>query len=120
MNLEKVKSIFIKIWKNKFRIIEGIYYNHIIFHINKLHWAKRLVDQRRLICSGCKHYDQYGTSKRVIITGKPACSLCGCNIKEKTACLSCNCSLIDNGKIPLWSSISIKNDYLIEEKLDNG
>lgn len=103
------------IWKNKWKILEGIWYNHIVFHFNKTHWAKKLVEERRTICSTCKYLDRYGLSERVVLKGKPACSLCGCNIQEKTACLSCECPIED---FPKWKGVKVKNDYLIEAKLD--
>lgn len=99
-------------WKNKWKILEGVWYNHFVFYFNKTHWAKKLVEDRRLECSTCPNLDYFGKGDNVIIKGKPACGLCGCNIKEKTACLSCEC---DAQK---WKSVKVKNDYLIEQKLD--
>lgn len=66
----------------------------------------------------CSFYDPTGTSEKVILKGLPACSLCGCNTNEKTACISCHCALKDEGKQPLWDSIKVKNDYIIESQIE--
>jgi hypothetical protein len=107
-----------RIWKNRWKILEGIWYNHIVFYFNKKHWAKKLVEDRRKICASCPYLDKEGKEKKTIIKGLPACGLCGCNIKEKTACLSCQCTLGEFETVPRWEAVNIKNDYLIEAKLD--
>ncbi len=96
------------IWKNKWKILEGIWYNHVVFFFNKKHWAINLVKHRRAICQECPHFDKHGFSELVVLKGLPACGLCGCNINEKTACLSCHCSLKDEGKAPKWEATTEK------------
>lgn len=103
------------IWRNRKKILEGIWYNHVVFFFNKKHWAKREVEHRRNICDTCPYLDRIGRGNNVILKGQPACSFCGCNIKEKTACLSCECAHIE----PKWKAISIKNEHLIEEWLNS-
>jgi hypothetical protein len=112
-----------EIWSKKWKILEGIWYNHVIFKLNKTHWAYREVKIRRSECASCEFLDKDGSGPEAVIKGKPACGICGCNIKELTACLSCSCSLSDVSENPKWKAISLKKDYLIEEKidkLDNG
>jgi len=103
-----------KIWAKKWKILEGVWYNHIVFTFNKKHWAFKKVDERRQICAGCPFLDADGSSENTVIKGKPACGICGCNIKELTACLSCNCSADQ----PYWTAINIKDDYKIEAAID--
>lgn len=105
--MKKIK----KIWKNKFKILEGMWFNHIVFFFNKKHWALKLVKNRREICKACPHLDKEGKSEEVIIPGFPACGICGCNIKEMTASLSYSCP--DNPK--RWEPIQVKNDYILED-----
>lgn len=107
-----------KVWREKWKILEGLWYNHIVFFFNKTHWAVRQVDQRRDICSDCPNLDLTGTGPNVVIKGHPACAICGCNIKELTACLSCSCSLTQIGQEPNWKPIKVKNDYKIESKIE--
>jgi hypothetical protein len=118
MNYAILKGKFVKIWKNKWKILEGVWYNHVVFFLNKKHWAIKLVLHRRAICQTCEHYDEEGKGDNVILKGLPACGLCGCNEKEKTACLSCHCSLKDFDKLPLWDKVVVKNDYLIESQIE--
>lgn len=99
-----------KIWKSRAKILEGLWYNHIVFFFNKKHWAFKLVQKRREICASCPMLDEKGTGPEVVIKGKPACGICGCNIKELTASLSSDCS----ADTPLWKGVSIKKDYEIE------
>lgn len=114
----KKESSVKKIWKNKLKILEGIWYNHIVFFFNKKHWAIKIVQHRRAICHNCPFFDEKGVTERVIIRGLPSCSICGCNINEKTACLSCNCALKDKGKTALWDRIENKNISKIENNIE--
>jgi len=58
--------------------------------------------QRMAICTGCEYYDQKGEGEKVVLKGKPACSICGCNVKLLTSCTDCVCSREDIGLTPLW------------------
>ncbi len=107
-----------KIWKNRKKILEGLWYNHVVFFFNKTHWARKLVEERRNQCATCPYLDKEGINDNTVLKGIPACSLCGCSISEKTACLSCNCTLKDYGLDHRWDAVNIKNDYLIEAKLN--
>lgn len=106
-----------KIWKSRYKILEGIWYNHIVFFFNKTHWAFREVNKRRNICSECPNLDKEGVGENVVIRGKPNCGVCGCVITELTACLSCKCSLSEIEESPKWDSIFLKDDYKIESKI---
>lgn len=96
-----------------------MWYNHIVFFFNKKHWAKYIVLHRKAICQTCPFYDEKGTSENVILKGFPACSICGCNINEKTACLSCHCALKDEGIKPHWDVITKKDVNKLEKSLSD-
>lgn len=106
-----------KIWKKKWKILEGLFYNHIVFYFNKKHWAKKEVEERRKICMSCPFLDRYGEAEVTVIKGKPACGICGCNIMELTASLSSECSATERGMFSKWKSINIKNSQKIEESI---
>jgi hypothetical protein len=99
-----IKQKIQKVWTNKWKILEGVWTNHIAWPFLKS-YLRNEIYQRRAQCFGCPHLDRFGTGENVILKHFPACSLCGCNIKEKTACLSCHCSLKDEGKKPRWKAI---------------
>lgn len=88
-----------KIWESKWHILEGIM-NSLVIWISP--GKSKRVKSRREICSVCIHYDKNGSGPNAAIEGKPACGICGCNIKLLTACLSCECSLTDIGEEPKW------------------
>lgn len=104
-----------KIWKNKWKILEALWYNHVIFRLDKLHWAKKQVEDRRIQCYLCPKLDREGQGDNVILKGHPSCSFCGCNIFELTACLSCECSWEEK---PRWKKIKIKDDYKFESRIN--
>lgn len=91
-----------KAWRNKWKILEGLWYNHVVFLFNKKHWAAYEVEQRRAICAKCPLLDKEGKGENVLLPGLPSCGVCGCNIKELTACLSCECSYEDD---PKWFAL---------------
>lgn len=62
----------------------------------------KFVELRENICINCTYYDEDGTHENTVIKGKPACSICGCNIKLLTNCTDCVCSKEDIGEKPLW------------------
>lgn len=85
------------LWKEKRKILEGL--TNTYFGSDRTH----LIAQTRAeICQECPHWDKEGTSSQVVIKGQPACSLCGCNTKVHTHCLSCSCSDEEN---PRWDKI---------------
>lgn len=100
MNLkEKIQ----KIWENKEKIAEGLFNEWL----SSSKEVKEEIDRRVAICQSneCGHYDAEGIGDNVVVQGKPACGVCGCNIPTKPACMSCTCSLVDIGKNPLWGAI---------------
>lgn len=99
-----------KIWTSKWKILEGLWYNHVVFVFNKKHWAMKIVKQRRAICAVCPLLDKEGTGKNVILKGKPACSICGCSIRELTSSLSSDCSTIPSK----WEAVNRSDDYKLE------
>lgn len=92
-----------KAWENREKIAEGLFYNYL--STNKE--VQEEILRRKAICESneCGHYDAEGKGDNVVIPGKPACGLCGCNIPTKPACMSCTCSLADIGQTPLWDAI---------------
>jgi hypothetical protein len=102
--------------------MEGVWFNHIVFFFNKKHWAYKEVLHRRAICMQCPYYDKYGAGRKTVLKGLPACYLCGCNIDEKTACLSCECTLVELDRRPKWSALKKPNLSKLEkliQKEDN-
>lgn len=65
---------------------------------------KKVREQRKAICLNCPFLDKDGTEEKTVIKGKPACSICGCNIELLTACMDCDCSLVDINREPKWKS----------------
>lgn len=93
-------------WKNRHQIpqiAEGFFNAYMSLNRD----IQEQVKVRKEICESnvCGHYDAEGKGDNVILSGKPACDICGCNIPAKPACLSCTCSLIDIGETPLWSAV---------------
>lgn len=80
-----------------YKIVNGIF--HFLF-------SSRIESRKRLaICQSCIYFDQKGETEKVVLKGKPACSICGCNIKLLTACRACDCSLADINEEPKWTAI---------------
>lgn len=104
-----------KVWKSKTKILEALWFNHVIFLINPRHWAKREVLKRRDVCKGCPFIDKEGKGENIVIKGKPGCGICGCNIYELTACISCDCSYEES---PKWKALNIKNPYKVETDIN--
>jgi len=90
------------IWKNRKKILEGIFNT---WFPNA--YVERIANQRLSICKSnvCGFYDEKGISENCIIQGKPCCSGCGCNDVFKTHSLSSHCTLKDMGKTPLWEAV---------------
>lgn len=65
---------------------------------------KKMSSERTKICKSnvCTYYDETGTSKNAFVKGKPACGICGCNIKLLTSLPEAVCSLQDLNEKPLW------------------
>lgn len=63
-------------------------------------------NERTRICKSnkCGHYDKDGSGPNAFVKGKPACGVCGCNIKFLTSLPESTCSLQDIEQEPLWKS----------------
>ncbi len=110
----KLTEILKKAWDNLPQIAEG-FYNAYVSQNKEI---REEVMRRKAICeiNVCGHYDAEGAGDNVILPGKPACGLCGCNIPAKPACLSCTCSLADIFEEPLWGPVMTQEqeDHLRE------
>lgn len=93
--VEKLK----KIWKNKTKIIEGIW--NLWFPSQ---YVEKIAKHRLAICQSnvCGLYDPIGSDIKCFVPGSGCCSGCGCNDKYKTHSLASYCYLKDIGKEPLW------------------
>lgn len=92
---------FKRIWNNKSKILEGM--KNTLF---RTRIVEETAAERLAICQSnvCGHYDQEGTSEKVILKGQPACSICGCTLSVKTRCMSCSCALDELSITPLWEA----------------
>jgi len=86
-----------KLWKDKKQILEGI--SNSLFIREEV---EKVAIYREERCQDCEFYDSSGSSPKVVLKGKPACSICGCNIKFLTHSLSSKCSRHEIGLEPLW------------------
>lgn len=78
---------FIKVWKNKGAIIEGIKNN-----IFRKEDVEEIVDYRMNICKMCDKFDPEGDS--CVVPGtQPCCGECGCSLALKLRSLSSECDL---------------------------
>lgn len=93
--VEKLK----KIWKNKFKIIEGVWNSWF-----PSAYVKNVAGRRLKICKTnlCGFYEPVGASESCVVKGKGCCGGCGCNITYKTSSLSSYCYLKDMNIDPLW------------------
>ncbi len=87
-----------KIWKNKFKIFEGIK-NFII----RKKRVEEIAKTRMAICKSCK-YGFYG-GECADSSNKTCCGACGCILKLKVRCLSCTCGAEEEGLEPLWRAV---------------
>jgi hypothetical protein len=86
-----------KIWKNKGKILEGVWNSWF-----PSAYVERVAKKRESLCRRCLLYDRFGESKKAVIKGAPACSVCGCRISYLTRSLSSECSLSEDGGVPMW------------------
>ena len=78
---------FIKVWKNRKQIAEGI--KNKIF---KQEHIEEIFEERLAICQKCIHYDLEGKNWYVPGT-QPCCGECGCSLALKLRSLSSDCGL---------------------------
>lgn len=94
-------------WTNRAQIADSFYNTYIN---NKQEIAAE-AQRRRAICESnvCGYYDAEGKPETSAIPGKPACSICHCNIDAKSMCTFCWCALKDIAQEPLWDVIMTKD-----------
>jgi hypothetical protein len=98
MNFTHIK----KAWQNKWYITQAF----LTLHFSTSKKVRATIATRRSICksNACGHYDKYGTTEKVVVRGKPACDICGCNTLLLVSYLKGECSLSELGLEPLWKS----------------
>lgn len=92
-------------WENRKDIVEGFYNTYISLDKEMEQEAQR----RKAICESniCGHYDKEGKPETSAIVGKPACSICHCNIELMVHSMEKSCSLGQlEGQHPLWDAIT--------------
>lgn len=125
-----LKQLLPEIWKNKFKILEGI--KNLTF---KKEHIEEIKDYRESICKGCIWYNKKYTNfkdvpdiikkikskdwiEELIEVKSPKCIHCGCNIGDnsmKLRCLSCACPI---GK---WEAVTTSNEEEeIKKIIENG
>ena len=107
---KKGKNIFSKIqafWKNKWKILQGIYRS-----VFKNHFVESVVLYRKKLCESnvCGLYSPLGVNENCYVVGEPCCGGCGCKLAWKHRSLSSHCHLKDVGKEPLWNSIMTEEE----------
>lgn len=90
-----------KIWKNRNKILTGIFYS-----LFPNEYVESIAKKRSTVCrkNVCGFYDSLGIMEATILKGKSACGGCGCNERIKTRSLSSWCYLKDIGLTPLWEA----------------
>lgn len=88
-------------WKNRKKIIEGIWNNYF-----PNAYVERVAEKRLKICRSnmCGYYDKWGESEAAFIKGFEACASCGCKLSYATRSLSKECGISEKGLPPLWGS----------------
>lgn len=95
------KQRILKIWKDKWKILEGIW-NFICGTKRKKEIAEARIDLCRL--NKCGLYDKYGQSPNAYVKGAETCAGCGCSLALKTMSMMESCTLQELGQIPMWVS----------------
>ena len=86
-----------KIWKNKWKILEGL--KNRIF---KKAYIEKIYRERLSICAVCPFIDVDGDDCYVPGTA-PCCNKCGCELATKLRSLSSGCGDEEN---PRWHAVS--------------
>jgi hypothetical protein len=89
----KLKETLMLAWRNRASIAEGFYNRYLSMNTE----IKQEAARRKAICESnrCGYYDAEGKPETSAISGKPACSICHCNIDIKVSCMYCWCALED-------------------------
>lgn len=91
-------------WNNRKDIASAIY-NKWVECSDEL---EQEAQRRKSICESniCGWYDQEGKPETSAIPGKPACSLCHCNISLKIYSMQVDCALKEKlNQTPLWEAV---------------
>lgn len=102
------------IWKNKHKIITGIWNSWF-----PSLFVKRVANRRIKICRSnqCGHYDAHGESSKCYVAYSECCDACGCKLKWATHSLSKTCGLVELGEEPLWKAeMTEKEEQEFEHK----
>lgn len=93
-------------WTNRAQIADSFYNTYI----NSKPEIEAEAQRRKSICESnvCGYYDAEGKPETSAIPGKPACTICHCNIDAKSMCTFCWCALKDIAQEPLWDVIMTK------------
>lgn len=90
--MKKIKII----WKNKWHIIQGMWYN-----VFKKAYIEKIAAERLEICAYCPDIDLDGV-KCMMPGTQPCCGKCGCSLDYKVRDLTSSCGNEEN---PLWKAI---------------
>lgn len=84
---------------------------------------KEEAKRRQDICEGntCGYYDKEGKPETSAIPGKPACSICHCNVNLMVHTMSKTCSLKLIDQTPLWEAVTTdeQEKYVGQIKWEN-
>jgi hypothetical protein len=83
-----------------------------------------IIDFRRDKCATCPFNSSNSDDLKVLQQlreklGKPFCTLCGCNIAEKTTQPTEYCAKRDSGEHPEWNSISVETSASTDLNIEN-
>ena len=101
-------------WKNKKKILEGIWNSWF-----PTQYVEKIAAHRLAICQSntCGHHDPIGSAINCVKPGSGCCSGCGCNDKYKVHSLASYCYLNDLGLTPLWDlEMTEKEEKAFREK----
>lgn len=74
------------VWKNKRKILEGIW-NSLFPNA----FVERVAAERDKLCQACPLYDATGKAENCFVKGSACCSFCGCKLSFKQRALSVGC-----------------------------
>lgn len=96
--------------ENRGKILEGIV-NEVRMEMGTFPSDEQdEVIRRRAICAGCPYFSENAKKSELYATMRTDehCIMCGCNIKAKTACLTCNCGIEKYNRTHPESTLELK------------
>ncbi len=101
------------VWKNKWKIISGIWNSWF-----PTKFIKKVSEERFKICQSnkCGQYDGHGVSYKCYVPGHPCCNACGCKLSWAVFSLSKTCGLEELGQEPLWKAVMTEKEEEIFRK----